>query len=291
MLDPAPLVAASSPSATRGTPAPRDRGCVPRDASGAPPPSSPIELAAAHGVDAVALTGGVFQNVRLTEVVEAELAAAGLAVLVHERIPPNDGGISIGQAAIAACRRALIAVRQLSLLPLTSAAEVRRRGAAAHAPARATEPALLEHVGRARPVAGRRAAPRRRRPGSWRGRARGTRSARQCDHSGVGAIDEVGGEHLEHGATEPRSRAAPSRPRCGARRCAGMPAGRPGARCTGRPRRSVASSISSHAQHCSSAALVERELVVVGELVDDAVLAEPAPSSSSSTTTSWMRSR
>ncbi len=61
-----------------------------------------IELARADGIDAVALTGGVFQNVRLTEVVESELGRAGLRVLVHERIPPNDGGLSIGQAAVAA---------------------------------------------------------------------------------------------------------------------------------------------------------------------------------------------
>ena len=46
----------------------------------------------------------MFQNARLTEVVEAALAAAGLAVLVHGQVPPNDGGISIGQAAIAAAR-------------------------------------------------------------------------------------------------------------------------------------------------------------------------------------------
>ena len=47
------------------------------------------------------LTGGVFQNALLTEVVESALTAAGLRVLVHSTIPPNDGGISVGQAAIA----------------------------------------------------------------------------------------------------------------------------------------------------------------------------------------------
>ena len=59
-------------------------------------------LAAARGLDTVALTGGVFQNLRLTEIVEAELIEAGLAVLIHQQVPPNDGGISVGQAAIAA---------------------------------------------------------------------------------------------------------------------------------------------------------------------------------------------
>ncbi len=50
----------------------------------------------------MALTGGVFQNLRLTEVVECSLVEAGFTVLVHQTIPPNDGGISVGQAAIAA---------------------------------------------------------------------------------------------------------------------------------------------------------------------------------------------
>ncbi|GAC1478521.1 MAG: carbamoyltransferase HypF [Acidimicrobiales bacterium] len=55
------------------------------------------------GLGTVALTGGVFQNRRLTDVVEAGLRAEGIEVLVHRRVPANDGGISIGQAAIA-CR-------------------------------------------------------------------------------------------------------------------------------------------------------------------------------------------
>jgi hydrogenase maturation protein HypF len=60
------------------------------------------DLAAAHGLDTVALSGGVFQNARLTAVVVAELERLGLRVLVHRRLPPNDGGVSVGQAAIAA---------------------------------------------------------------------------------------------------------------------------------------------------------------------------------------------
>jgi hydrogenase maturation protein HypF len=44
----------------------------------------------------------VFQNVRLTDVVVAALEERGLSVLTHAEVPPNDGGISIGQAAIAA---------------------------------------------------------------------------------------------------------------------------------------------------------------------------------------------
>ena len=48
------------------------------------------------------LSGGVFQNRRLIEGVAAGLRSAGLRVLVPERLPVNDGGISYGQAAIAA---------------------------------------------------------------------------------------------------------------------------------------------------------------------------------------------
>ena len=59
-------------------------------------------LARKNGLDTVALSGGVFQNVRFSDIVEDALAAEGLAVLVHRQVPPNDGGISIGQAAIAA---------------------------------------------------------------------------------------------------------------------------------------------------------------------------------------------
>jgi len=61
-----------------------------------------VRLAIDNGLDTVALSGGVFQNARLTEVVVDGVAAAGLAVLTHERLPPNDGAISVGQAAIAA---------------------------------------------------------------------------------------------------------------------------------------------------------------------------------------------
>jgi hydrogenase maturation protein HypF len=60
------------------------------------------DIAAMEGLDTIALTGGVFQNARLTEVVETGLRGHGLDVLVHSVVPPNDGGISVGQAAIGA---------------------------------------------------------------------------------------------------------------------------------------------------------------------------------------------
>ena len=55
-----------------------------------------------HRTDRIVLSGGVFQNRRLIEAVAAGLRAAGLRVLVPERLPVNDGGISYGQAAVAA---------------------------------------------------------------------------------------------------------------------------------------------------------------------------------------------
>ncbi len=55
-----------------------------------------------HGLDTVVLSGGVFQNRLLLERTSTLILAAGLRVLTPERLPANDGGISYGQAAIAA---------------------------------------------------------------------------------------------------------------------------------------------------------------------------------------------
>jgi hydrogenase maturation protein HypF len=55
----------------------------------------------ATGLTAVALSGGVFQNELLLGWTVEELEGRGFRVLVHSRVPPNDGGISLGQAAVA----------------------------------------------------------------------------------------------------------------------------------------------------------------------------------------------
>jgi hydrogenase maturation protein HypF len=58
--------------------------------------------AAASGIRRVALGGGVFQNARLLASISQRLAWRGLEVLTPRALPPNDGAISYGQAAVAA---------------------------------------------------------------------------------------------------------------------------------------------------------------------------------------------
>ena len=100
-LDPRPLL--------RAVIADLDAGAAPADvaagfhgavASGAC--AAARRVASERGLGTVVLSGGVFQNRRLLESTAAGLTRAGLRVLVPERLPVNDGGISYGQAAIAA---------------------------------------------------------------------------------------------------------------------------------------------------------------------------------------------
>jgi hydrogenase maturation protein HypF len=61
-----------------------------------------VLAAAEQKTELVVLSGGVFQNRRLLSLVGDGLAATGLRVLIPEKLPVNDGGISYGQAAVAA---------------------------------------------------------------------------------------------------------------------------------------------------------------------------------------------
>jgi hydrogenase maturation protein HypF len=63
-----------------------------------------LRVARAIGLPQVALTGGCFQNRLLTERAYQRLTQAGFKVLLHRQVPPNDGGISLGQVVVAAAR-------------------------------------------------------------------------------------------------------------------------------------------------------------------------------------------
>ncbi|MGW1604674.1 carbamoyltransferase HypF [Streptomyces eurythermus] len=66
-----------------------------------------VERAVADGAPSVVcLSGGCFQNLRLLSEIGGRLRGAGLEVLVGSAVPVNDGGISFGQAAVAAARLA-----------------------------------------------------------------------------------------------------------------------------------------------------------------------------------------
>lgn len=59
-------------------------------------------IARQEGVSTVCLSGGVFQNMLLLEQTVTRLEEAGLTVLTHHQVPPNDGGIALGQAVVGA---------------------------------------------------------------------------------------------------------------------------------------------------------------------------------------------
>ncbi|MEV7618356.1 carbamoyltransferase HypF [Streptomyces sp. NPDC089799] len=101
--DPAPLLAAVVADVRAGTPpavvAARFHSAVARLVT---------DLSAAardrYGLDTVALTGGVFANTLLSATCARLLREAGFTVLRHRQVPPNDGGLALGQLMVAAAR-------------------------------------------------------------------------------------------------------------------------------------------------------------------------------------------
>ncbi len=62
------------------------------------------ELRGREPLNKVCLSGGTFQNMFLLERTLTALADIAFEVYLHEKVPPNDGGISLGQAMIANAR-------------------------------------------------------------------------------------------------------------------------------------------------------------------------------------------
>jgi hydrogenase maturation protein HypF len=56
------------------------------------------------GANTVGLTGGVFQNVLLTKLARVAVEREGFEVLTHRIVPPNDGGLALGQTVAAISR-------------------------------------------------------------------------------------------------------------------------------------------------------------------------------------------
>lgn len=63
-----------------------------------------LQIRKSSGIDAVVLSGGVFFNALLTHEASARLRSDGFRVYRHRLVPPNDGGLSLGQLAVASAR-------------------------------------------------------------------------------------------------------------------------------------------------------------------------------------------
>jgi hydrogenase maturation protein HypF len=103
LLDARELVLALSESVAAGRPIPELSARFHNAIATATAKALGIE-AERRGMEVAVLSGGVFQNRLLLERTSARLGEEGLRVLTPRLLPPNDGGISFGQAAIAAAR-------------------------------------------------------------------------------------------------------------------------------------------------------------------------------------------
>jgi len=56
-----------------------------------------LAVAIQAGQKAIVLSGGCFQNALLVEKAVGKLKTAGFNVYCHEKVPPNDGGLALGQ--------------------------------------------------------------------------------------------------------------------------------------------------------------------------------------------------
>ncbi len=98
-LDPAPLFEALLTELARGV----DKSLIAARFHGGLVEAT-VEVARRVGVGTVALSGGCFQNRRLVERCRSALTLQGHRVLVHHQVPTNDGGLALGQVAVALSR-------------------------------------------------------------------------------------------------------------------------------------------------------------------------------------------
>ncbi|HZU96646.1 MAG TPA: carbamoyltransferase HypF [Planctomycetota bacterium] len=101
VLDPAPLVRAIVEDLARGV-APERIARAFHSTLARAIAAVCDRLRAAHGVDRVVLGGGVFMNAILSDEATRRLEALGFRVFRHRHVPPNDGGLALGQLAVAA---------------------------------------------------------------------------------------------------------------------------------------------------------------------------------------------
>ncbi|MDQ2714702.1 MAG: carbamoyltransferase HypF [Chloroflexota bacterium] len=103
LLDVAPMIRAIVSDIQRGVPPPQIARRFHRSLA-----SMLVEITSkvreGTGLNRVALSGGVFQNSLLLEMLIARLEALDFQVYINRQVPPNDGGISLGQLAVAAAR-------------------------------------------------------------------------------------------------------------------------------------------------------------------------------------------
>ena len=97
IIDPAPVLAAVVSDAKAGVRAGRDRRTVPSRGGGLG--GRPCRTAT-PGSHTIALSGGVFQNALLLRLVSCALRERNFEVITHRLVPPNDGGIALGQLLV-----------------------------------------------------------------------------------------------------------------------------------------------------------------------------------------------
>jgi hydrogenase maturation protein HypF len=103
ILDPGPVLRAAVRSLAMGMP-PRDAAAGFHHALAEGVVEMAKVIRAQRGVSVVGLTGGVFQNALLTDEVSGRLRSEAFTVLTHRVVPPNDGGLALGQIAVVAAR-------------------------------------------------------------------------------------------------------------------------------------------------------------------------------------------